>query len=104
MLNAACVADSRCTTSSSKNTSKHQRKNPEQPDENIVAEKSGLLRMAENFEDQPWYREWRAALERVISTSMTRDRTVAGTPEREAANRECEFALEEFRRIANQVK
>ncbi len=60
--------------------------------------------MSEKFEDQPWYREWRAALERVISTSMARDRTTAGTPEREAANRECDIALEEFRRIANQVR
>jgi hypothetical protein len=60
--------------------------------------------MPETFENQPWYREWRAALERVVSTSMARDRTVAGTPEREAANRECDRALDEFRKIANQVR
>jgi hypothetical protein len=60
--------------------------------------------MPETFEDQPWYREWREALDRVISTTMARDRTVAGTPEREVAEREYDAALAEFRRIANQVR
>jgi hypothetical protein len=60
--------------------------------------------MPERFEDQPWYREWREALERVISSSMARDRTVAGTPEREAAQRECDAALAAFRKIANKVR
>jgi hypothetical protein len=60
--------------------------------------------MPERFEDQPWYREWRKALDRVISASMERDRTVAGTPEREAAQRECDAALAAFKKIANQVR
>lgn len=60
--------------------------------------------MPETFENQPWYREWREALDRVIGAAMARDRTVAGTPEREAAEREYDAALAEFRRIANQVR
>jgi hypothetical protein len=60
--------------------------------------------MPERFEDQRWYREWREALERVIATSMARDRTVAGTPERAAAESDCDAALAEFRKIANQVR
>jgi len=35
-------------------------------------------------EDQPWYPEWRAAVERVIAASMARDATMVGTPERKA--------------------
>jgi hypothetical protein len=42
--------------------------------------------------------------DRVISASMERDRTVAGTPEREAAQRECDAALAAFKKIANQVR
>jgi hypothetical protein len=60
--------------------------------------------MPERFEDQPWYREWREALDRVIGASMARDRTVAGTPERAAAQGECDAALAAFRKIANQVR
>ncbi len=63
---------------------------------------SRVIGMPETFEDQPWYREWHEALHRVISTA--RDRTVAGTPEREAAEREYDAALAEFRKIANQVR
>jgi hypothetical protein len=59
--------------------------------------------MPERFEDQTWYREWREALERVISSSMARDSTVAGTPEREAAQRECDAALAAFRTIPIRV-
>jgi hypothetical protein len=60
--------------------------------------------MPERFEDQPWYREWHEALEGVIATSMARDRTVAGTPEREAAQRECDSAMAAFRDIANRIR
>ncbi len=65
---------------------------------------SRVIGMPETFGDQPWYREWREALNRVISTAIARDRAVAGTPEREAAEREYDSALAEFRKIANQVR
>jgi hypothetical protein len=55
-------------------------------------------------EDQVLYGQWRAALERVIAASMARDATSVSTPEREAAQRECDAALAEFRKIANQVR
>ena len=58
----------------------------------------------ERFEDQPWYREWREALERAIAASMARDATKAGTAEREAAQKECDAALEAFREIANRLR
>ena len=60
--------------------------------------------MPERFEDQPWYREWREALERIIAASMARDRTMVGTPEREAAQRECDSAMAAFREIANRIR
>jgi hypothetical protein len=60
--------------------------------------------MPEQFEDQPWYREWREALERVIAASMARDQTAAGTPEREAAQQECDAAMAAFREIANRLR
>ena len=60
--------------------------------------------MPERFEDQKSYAQWRKALERVITASMARDQTMVGTPEREAAQKECDAALEEFRKIANQVR
>jgi hypothetical protein len=59
--------------------------------------------MPETFEDQPWYREWREALERVIAAQMARDATKPVTPEREIADREYEAAFAVFRSIANQV-
>jgi hypothetical protein len=58
--------------------------------------------MPERLEDQTWYREWREALERVIATSMARDRTITGTPERAAAEKDCDAALAEFRKIGNE--
>lgn len=60
--------------------------------------------MPERFEDQAWYSQWREALERVIAGSMARDRTRVGTPEREAAQKECDAALAAFRAIANQLR
>jgi hypothetical protein len=44
-------------------------------------------------EDQPWYRQWHEALERVIAAQMARDATKPGTPEREVAERECDASL-----------
>jgi hypothetical protein len=55
-------------------------------------------------EDRALYQQWRAALERVIAASMARDATMVGTPEREAAQRECDVALAAFRGIANQIR
>jgi hypothetical protein len=55
-------------------------------------------------EDQPWYEEWRAALERVIAASMARDATLVGTPERRAAEQECDAAMAAFREIANRLR
>jgi hypothetical protein len=54
--------------------------------------------------DQAFYKQWRAALERVIAASMARDATMVGTPEREAAQGECDAALAVFRDIANQIR
>jgi hypothetical protein len=55
-------------------------------------------------EDQPWYAEWRTALERVIAASMARDATMVGTPERQAAQEECDAAMAAFREIANRLQ
>jgi hypothetical protein len=54
--------------------------------------------------DQALYKQWRAAQERVIAASMARDATMVGTPEREAAQGECDAALAAFRDIANQIR
>jgi hypothetical protein len=54
--------------------------------------------------DQALYKQWRAALERVIGASMARDATMVGTPERKAAQRECDAALAAFRDIADQIR
>jgi hypothetical protein len=58
--------------------------------------------MATRFEDQPWHREWREALDRVIAAQMRRDGAKLGTPEREAANREHEAALVAFSRAGGE--
>ena len=55
-------------------------------------------------EDQPWYPQWRAALDRVIAASMAVDATMVGTPERLAANQEHDDALAAFRKIANEIR
>jgi hypothetical protein len=55
-------------------------------------------------EDQPWYPQWRAALDRVIAASMAVDATMVGTPERLAAKQEHEAALAEFRKVANEIR
>ena len=56
------------------------------------------------LEDQAMYEQWRAALERVIAASMAREATMVGTPEREAAQRECDAALAAIREIANRIR
>jgi hypothetical protein len=60
--------------------------------------------MPERFEEQLWYNEWRQALDRVITASMTRDRATLGTPERQAADQGYERALAAFREFASQVR
>jgi hypothetical protein len=55
-------------------------------------------------DDQPWYREWRQALERVIAAQMMLDATKPGTPQRQTADQEYEAAIAAFRAIANQVR
>ena len=52
--------------------------------------------MRSRFEDQPWYSEWKKTTDRVIAALMARDSTKQGTPEREAADREYEAAIENF--------
>jgi hypothetical protein len=56
------------------------------------------------MEDQPWYQQWRNALERVIAASMAVDATMVGTPERLVAKHEHEAALAEFRKIAKEIR
>ena len=56
------------------------------------------------LDDQPWYREWRQALERVIAAQMMLDATKPGTPQRQTADQEYEAAIAAFRAAANQVK
>jgi hypothetical protein len=60
--------------------------------------------MPERFEDQSWYRQWRSALELVIAAAVARDRTKPATPERDAAEPDCEAALAAFRAIANHMR
>jgi hypothetical protein len=55
-------------------------------------------------EDQPWYPQWRKALEKVMVAQMARDSASPGTPEREAIDREYEAAIASFCSIANQVQ
>jgi hypothetical protein len=57
-----------------------------------------------SVEDQPWYPEWRAALERVISALVARDATIVGTPQRRAAQQEYDAAMAAFREIANRLR
>jgi len=56
------------------------------------------------FEDQPWYPEWRAVVDRVVTAQMARDSSTAGTPEREAADREYDAALAAFRSAAERFQ
>ena len=56
------------------------------------------------WEGQPWYQEWRAALERVIAASMARDATMVGTPDRQSAEQEYDAAMAAYRDIANRLR
>jgi hypothetical protein len=56
------------------------------------------------IEDQPWRREWREVLDRVIAALMARDRAKPGTPERAAVDREYEAALVVFRPRAEKIR
>lgn len=55
-------------------------------------------------EDEPWYQEWREALDRVIGAQMARDAARPGTPQREAADREYDAAFAVFCALAKQVR
>jgi len=55
-------------------------------------------------EDEPWYREWREALDRVIRAQMARDAARPGTPQREAADLEYDAAFAVFSALAKQVQ
>jgi hypothetical protein len=56
--------------------------------------------MLKRVENEPWYRECREVLDRVIAAQVRRDATRPGTPDREAADREYDAALAAFRSIA----
>ena len=60
--------------------------------------------MSERFEDQPWYPEWHAVVDRVVTARIARDSSAAGTPEREAADREYDTALAAFRSAAERFQ
>jgi hypothetical protein len=55
-------------------------------------------------EDEPWYQQWREALNRVIAAQMARDASRPGTPEREAAERAYDAAFAAFSALANQLR
>ena len=56
--------------------------------------------MPEQYENQPWYLEWRAAVNRVVTAHTARDSAVTGSPERHAADLEYDDALTAFRTAA----
>jgi hypothetical protein len=60
--------------------------------------------MSERFADQPWYPEWHAIVDRVVTAHMARDSSTAGTPERKAADREYDVALAAFRSAAGRFQ
>jgi hypothetical protein len=62
------------------------------------------MAMSSRFEDQPWYPEWKKAIDRVVAARMALDVTKPDTSEREAASREYDAALVAFRSIANRLR
>jgi hypothetical protein len=50
-------------------------------------------------EQQPWYPQWREAIERVIATRATRERARPDTIEREAAEADYQAALKSYRSV-----
>jgi hypothetical protein len=59
--------------------------------------------MPERFEDQSWYPEWRPVVDRVVTARMARDSAAAGSPAREATDREYDAALVVFRALAKKI-
>jgi hypothetical protein len=66
--------------------------------------KEGSTLLSERFEDQPWYPEWHAVVDRVVRARVARDSAAAGTPEREAADREYDVAFAAFRAAAERFR
>ena len=54
-------------------------------------------------EDDPNYRAWRKAVERVVAARKTLDGTEIGTPERKAAQQEHQAAHAAYMLIAQQM-
>jgi hypothetical protein len=59
--------------------------------------------LAMKYEDQPWYPQWREAVERVGAAQMTRDSAMPG-PDQDRADREYEAALAIFPALAEQIR
>lgn len=68
--------------------------------EALPPEQEGSTPLSERFEEQPWYPEWRAVVDRVVTARIARDSAAAGTPEREAADREYDAAFAAFQSAA----
>jgi len=60
--------------------------------------------MPRRFEDRSWYPEWRAAVDCVVNAQMARDSTAAGSPERQAVDREYDAAPAAFRAAAERFR
>ena len=60
--------------------------------------------MPKQYEDQPWYLEWRAAVDRVVTAHTARDSAATGSPERRAADLEYDDALIAFRSAAQRFQ
>ena len=56
--------------------------------------------MPERFENQYWYPEWHAIVDRVVTAQMARDNAAASSPERQTADLEYDDALVAFRSAA----
>jgi hypothetical protein len=72
--------------------------------EALPPEQEGSTLLSKRFEDQPWYPEWRAVVDRVVTARMARDSAAGGTPEREAADLEYDLALAAFRSAAERFR
>jgi hypothetical protein len=62
------------------------------------------MAMSSRFEDQPWYPEWKKAIDRVVAARMALDGTKPNTSEGEAASSEYNDALIAFRSIADRLR
>jgi hypothetical protein len=72
--------------------------------EALPPEHEGSIPLSERLEDQPWYPEWRAAVDRVVTARMARDSATPGTPEREDADREYDAAFAAHRLAAERFR